>query len=255
MDKDRSMAHEPDTTPHRDIEHRLELEQYFESSVGTLTEKLENFTKYVQQSTLNRFLARYEIFKHILTVPGAIIECGVLFGGGLMTFAHLSSMLDPWSVSRRIVGFDTFSGFKNLLDVDQGPGRSRHAKEGGLGVDSFDDLMRAIKIFDRHRVLGHLPKVELVRGDICETVPKYVADNPHLVVSLLFLDADVYEPTKVAIEQFLPRMPKGAVIAFDELYTQHWAGETKALVDTIGINALRLQRPLFSTWMSYAVIE
>ncbi|MEW6172096.1 MAG: TylF/MycF/NovP-related O-methyltransferase [Bacillota bacterium] len=252
---DRSIAHEPDTTSKKDIDYRTRLEEYFESSVGTITEKLENFPKYVQQTTLNRFLARYEIFKHTINVPGAIIECGVLFGGGLMTFAHLSSIMDPWAVSRRIIGFDTFSGFRDLSEVDKGPGRSMHATEGGFGVDAYEDLQNCINIFDRHRLLGHLPKVELVRGDIRETVPKYIEDNPHLVVSLLFLDVDVYEPTKVAIEHFLPRMPKGAVVAFDELYARHWPGETKALVDTIGINALRLKRPFFSTWMSYAVIE
>ena len=201
MTNDRSIAHEPDTTPQRDVDYRIKLERYFESSTGTLTEKLENFPKYVQQSTLNRFLARYEIFKHTINVPGAIIECGVLFGGGLMAFAHLSSILDPWAVSRRIIGFDTFSGFTNLSEVDRGAGRSLHAVEGGFGVDSYDDLMSCIKIFDQHRFLGHLPKVELVRGDICETVPRYVSDNPHLVVSLLFLDVDVYEPTKVAYAQ------------------------------------------------------
>ncbi len=253
--QDRSIAHEPDTVSKGDVDHRHKLEGYFDSSVGTLTEKLENFPKYVQQSVLNRFLARYEIFKLTVDVPGAIVECGVLFGGGLMTFAHLSSMLDPWAVSRRVVGFDTFSGFSELSEVDQGTGRSLHAKVGGFGVDSYDDLLRSIEIFDEHRLLGHLPKVELVRGDIRETLPKYVEENPHFMVSLLFLDLDVYEPTKVAIECLLPRMPKGAVIAFDELCSKHWPGETKALMDTVGIGKLRLRRPPFSTWMSYAILD
>jgi hypothetical protein len=37
-------------------------------------------------------------------------------------------------------------------------------------------------------------------------------------VSLLYLDFDIYEPTAVALEHFLPRMPKGSIVAFDELY-------------------------------------
>ena len=253
--KDRSIAHEPSTTPRKDIDYRAQLEQYFESGMGTITERLENFPKYVQQSTLNRFLARYEIFKHVVGVPGAVIECGVLFGGGLMTFAHLSAMLEPMAVSRRIVGFDTFAGFTGLSAVDRRAGASRQARKGGFAADSYEDLLRGIRIFDSHRFAGHLPKIELVRGDIRKTAPKYVRDNPQLVVSLLFLDMDVYEPTKAAIRCFAPRMPKGAVIAFDELYNSHWAGETQALADTLGVRSLRLQRPAFSTWMSYAVIE
>jgi hypothetical protein len=255
MKSDRSIAHEPDVTIQKDIDYRTDLEKYFESSIGTTTEKLENFAKYVQQTTLNRFLARYEIIKKCIDVPGAIIECGVLFGGGLMTFAQLSSMLDPWAVSRKIVGFDTFKGFTSLTKVDTGKERSKHARRGGFGVDSFEDLKRCIEIFDKKRLLGHIPKIELVRGDICKTVPKYIKDNPQLVVSLLFMDVDVYQPTKVAIENILPRMPKGAVIAFDELNAKHWPGETKALLDTVGIRKLRLRRLPFSTWMSYVVLD
>jgi hypothetical protein len=44
-----------------------------------------------------------------------------------------------------------------------------------------------------------------------------VSDNPHILISLLFLDFDLYKPTRVALEELVPKMPKGAVIAFDEL--------------------------------------
>ena len=50
-------------------------------------------------------------------------------------------------------------------------------------------------------------------------------------MSLLYLDFDLYEPTKCAF----PRMPKGAVVAFDELNHAAWPGETMALLDTLGI--------------------
>ena len=60
--------------------------------------------------------------------------------------------------------------------------------------------------------------------------------------SLLWLDFDIYEGTKVAIENILPRMPKGSIIAFDELNHPLWPGETVALIDTIGINNLRIKR-------------
>jgi hypothetical protein len=47
---------------------------------------------------------------------------------------------------------------------------------------------------------------------------------------LLYLDFDVYEPTKAAIEALRPHMPKGAAIVFDELYSRQWPGETLALL-------------------------
>ncbi len=59
-------------------------------------------------------------------------------------------------------------------------------------------------------------RVQLVKGDAVKTIPKFVNDNPHVLVSLLFMDFDLYEPTRVALEHFLPRMPRGAIVAFDE---------------------------------------
>src|SRR5437868_3104568 len=81
---------------------------------------------------------------------------------------------------------------------------------------SHDELQHLIREYDADRFLGHMPKVELIRGDVAKTLPEFLAQNQHLVVSLLFLDMDLYEPTRVALQQTLPRMPKGAVIAFDE---------------------------------------
>ena len=45
-------------------------------------------------------------------------------------------------------------------------------------------------------------------------------------MSLLFIDCDLYEPTRAALRAFLPRMPKGAIVAFDELDNPIWPGET-----------------------------
>ena len=53
----------------------------------------------------------------------------------------------------------------------------------------------------------------------------------------------------------MPRMPKGAVIAFDEIDNPMWPGETNAVLDSIGINKLKLQRLEWDPYISYAVIE
>ena len=78
-----------------DFKYLEMLDEYFKNSVGTTVEKIQNFTKYVPRQDLTNFIAKYEIFKKILDVPGDIIECGVFFGGGLMTSAHLSSIFEP----------------------------------------------------------------------------------------------------------------------------------------------------------------
>ena len=63
-----------------------------------------------------------------------------------------------------------------------------------------------------------------------------------ILVSLLYLDLDLYKPTKKCIELVLPRMPKGSVICIDELCYPQWPGETQAILDTLNINNYRLER-------------
>ncbi len=112
-----------------------------------------------------------------------------------------------------------------------------------------------MRLFDLYRPLGHIPKVELVAGDAMETIPRYLEQNRHLVVSLLYLDFDLYEPTRCALEQLVPRMPKGAVLAFDELNHRAWPGETLALVDTLGIRGVRLERFTFQPQIAFACLD
>lgn len=229
------------------------LERIFTKSPESVETKLENFTKYVRRQKVTRLLAQYEIYKQILDIKGSVIECGVYRGFGLMAWAHISAVLEPVNLTRRIYGFDTFGGFPAVHQKD----RSQFAQieKGALGFDSYDELTELSQVHDTNRFLGHIPKVQLIKGDASKTIPEFIESNKHLVVSLLFLDFDLYQPTKTAIENFLPRMPRGAIIAFDQLDNPLWPGETLALLETIGINKLKIKRIEFEPYIGYAVIE
>jgi hypothetical protein len=228
------------------------IEKIFLKSPDSIEIKLQSFPKYVRRQNLTRFLAQYELFKKVLDVKGSVIECGVYRGSGLMTWAKLSAILEPVNFTRKVYGFDTFWGFPSVDNNDKGI--SNNLEVGGLCSSSYDELKKLIKEYDNDRFLGHIGKVELIKGDARYTIPEFIKKNKHLVVSLLYLDFDLYEPTKVAIEEFLPRMPKGSIIAFDELDHPLWPGETSALVDTLGINKLEIKRFDFDPYIGYAVI-
>ena len=65
-------------------------------------------------------------------------------------------------------------------------------------------------------VRSEIPKIHFVVGDFMESGPAFVEANPHLIVSLLYLDFDLRDPTARALELFLPRMPTGSALAFDQ---------------------------------------
>jgi hypothetical protein len=226
----------------------------FESNPTSWETKMENFPKYVRRQNLTRFLALYEIFKRIIPVKGSIIECGVNHGFGMMSWAKISAILEPVNLTRRIYGFDTFEGFPGLSEADMSVASS-HVAVGDLAADSLAELNELVSIHDSTRFIGHVNKVKLTKGDATKTIPAFVEANPHLLVSLLFLDFDIYEPTKVALETFLPRMPAGSIVAFDELDNPLWPGETLAMLETHAKRRLRVERLDFDPYIGFAVLD
>ncbi len=229
------------------------LENIFVNCSDSIEAKLENFPKYARRQALKRFLAMYELFKMILPVKGSIVECGVFRGFSLMSWAKLSTILEPENLTRRIYGFDTFEGFPSVSSSDRNG--SGTAEVGDFQTSSYEELLELIRLYDQDRFLGHIPKVQIIRGDVTKTVPEFVQQNRQLLVSLLFIDLDLYEPTKVALEQIVPRMPKGAMIAFDELDNPIWPGETEALLERMSVNRLKIQRLEWDPYIGYAILE
>jgi len=233
------MTRNTESKPLRTDQERMvgpEIERIFNASPDPVEVRIENFPKYVRRQHLTRLLALYEVFKRIIGVKGSIVECGVNRGYGLMAWAKLSAVLEPVNLTRRIYGFDSFAGFPAVSDKDRTGPAWQTAEPGALHADSYAELL------------------ELIKGDAVETIPRFMADHPHLVVSLLFMDFDLYEPTKAALEAFVPRMPKGAIVAFDELDNPIWPGETLAVLDTLGIRKLELERVDFDPYIAFARI-
>ena len=190
------------------------------------------------------------MFEKIIDIQGSVVECGVHRGNSLMTYYHLSSILEPIAYNRKIIGFDTFDGFPSTSQNDP-----TGVPLGGMKDTNYEHLINWVSIQDKNRVISHIPKVELVRGDACFSIPKYVKENPHLIISLLYLDFDLYKPTLIALKHLLPLVPKGGLIGFDEVNQSKWAGETIALKEAIGLSNIKLKRFYFDAHVSYYIVE
>ena len=71
--------------------------------------------------------------------------------------------------------------------------------------------------------------VELMIGDACQKIPEFRDANKHTLLSFAYLDFDLYEPTKIALEFIDECTSIGGVIVFDQACTQEWPGETLAM--------------------------
>ena len=74
----------------------------------------DKFLKDTDVSRLQKILARYELFKKILEVPGDICECGVFKGSGIFTWVKLMKLFKP-NNNFSVVGFDLFGTKKSKL--------------------------------------------------------------------------------------------------------------------------------------------
>lgn len=225
-------------------------EQAFNAASIPTIDKLEAFARFSTKRSLARFLVKHELFKRILDVNGSIIECGVFNGAGLFTWAQLSNIYEPTNHARKIIGFDTFAGFPSVDESKDNTGVLQ-SKKGDLKGSTYDQLMMSVEKYNAERHLSHIGNVRLVSGDFMETSTEYLEKNQHTLVSLLYLDFDLYEPTKKALEVFLPRMPKGSIIAFDELNCESFPGETLAMLEMLSIGTCRLERSPIDPWISF----
>ena len=99
-----------------------------------------------------------------------------------MSWLKFSSILEPVNLTRRIYGFDTFDGFPSLSSSDISA-HSEHINVGDLSSNSEEELLKLVSICDSTRFLGHVNKASLIRGDATETIPFFINQNPHLLVS------------------------------------------------------------------------
>jgi len=205
---------------------------------------------FANRVSVQSLITRYEMYKLILDVPGDIIECGVYKGNSLTFLAHLSVILEPFSINRRLIGFDTFEGFSSI-DPQKDP---TDVSSKNFSDTSMNVISESLLAIDTVRPVNKIQRFHLVKGDITETLPKFVEANPWMTCAMLILDTDLYAPTKVAIESVLPLMPKGAVIVFDEFNYQKFPGETQAVKETFKLNSLNIRKLTFESCTAYAVL-
>jgi O-methyltransferase len=152
---------------------------------------------------------------------GAIVELGAFKGGTSVWLAKAARGLSL--DSSPVIAFDFWDGFpprRSLLDLYEHP------------RCVFRDI-DAVRAYTRSH------DIELVPGDIYETVPDRLADEP---VLLAFVDTDNYSGTRRALEVILPNLVAGGAIVLDHYFTTddyiYTVGERIAAREVLGESGL-----------------
>ncbi len=151
-------------------------------------------------------------------------------GLGLLTWANLLECYTVGDRTKTVWGFDNWEGFTQLLPEDSAEVENCQKNVGGFSPEQyFEELENAIDIYDLDKFIPWEKHIKLVQGNIEETVPVFIDENPGVRFSLIHFDCDLYAPTKVALESFWDRLCRGGIMIFDEYSIAEWAGETLAV--------------------------
>lgn len=203
-----------------------------------------NFYLSCDNTRISKILAHYELYKSVINVPGVIIECGVFKGVSFTRFSTFREIFEN-QYSKKLIGFDIFGTFPETTFSNDKAFRNEFIENAGDQSISEDQLMYILKN------KGIDKNVELIKGDITKTVPKYVEEHPELKISLLNLDVDIYEPSVTVLEYLYPKITKGGVLILDDY--GKFPGETKAVDDYFENKKINIRKYPFCTTPCYII--
>jgi predicted O-methyltransferase YrrM len=195
-------------------------------------------------SRIGKLIAQYELFRMSVNIPGEIVECGVFKGVSFVRFAHFREIFGL-SDSKRITGFDTFDEFPDPTYAPDKELLDRFLADAGNMSISKDQLTEILnnKKLDKN--------IALVEGDVSITIPEYVKSNKRLSISFLNLDVDLYEPSRVILENLYPLLSSGGILLLDDY--GKFPGETRAVDEYFSEKEVEIRQFPYAKSPSYII--
>jgi len=160
-------------------------------------------------------------------IDGDIVECGVWRGGNLIL---AQMILNKHFINKKIYGYDTFEGMSEPTDYDIDY-RNKLAKVLMHKSDKKNNILNIWAFVNQETVIENINsnltnhKIFLVKGKVEQTLNKI--DNLPKKISILRLDTDWYESTKIELEVLYPLLEKNGFLIVDDY--GHFKGAQKAV--------------------------
>jgi O-methyltransferase len=187
--------------------------------------RLEQFAKRAY-SSLETIQASYDIVRAAIQngIPGDFVECGVAAGANAaaMALAMIEVCDEECRFYRKVHLFDSFTGIPQAGPED--PEFLAAGHKPGLTAHSRKEVERNLTEW------GFPLDLFVFHEGMFEDVLPFMMGNPP-AISVLRLDGDLYESTKVCIEHLYPLVSKGGWVIVDD-----WdlSGARKAVIDHVG---------------------
>jgi hypothetical protein len=233
---------------------RKALYDLFDNAPIPTEELVMNLGLFMRSSALTKILFLNELYEQILYVPGVIMEFGCWLGQNLAVFENLRAIHEPFNQNRRIVGFDTFTGYSSATEID-GKSDIIHGEGYALPLDYQEYLKKILAYHESNNVLSHIQKHQIVQGDVVKTVPEFMEKNPGDMVALGYFDLALYQPTKACLTAIRQRLMPGSVLLMDEFNFRDYPGATVAFREVFSDVKYSIRKSRFMTDRAIVVVE
>ena len=181
------------------------------TSVGTIpTWMLINSIKYIHKNK----------------IEGDFVEAGVFRGGNLIIYKEMNDIL---KLNNKIYAYDTYEGMpqpNEKLDIKWNNTKAdyvyNHVKKDNWCKCSLDNVKSNLL-----SEINNLDNIIFIKGLVEDTLK--IEKNLPKKISLLRLDTDFYESTKIELEILFPRLSQGGILIIDDY--GNWKGAKKAVDD------------------------
>lgn len=202
-----------------------------------------NFYLTCDASRVGKISAHLELYRKVIEVPGVIAEFGVFKGASFSRFCMFRELFES-QMARKIIGFDTFSDFPDTVHQDEQFKRQEFIDAAGAQSISREALMGSLA------KRGMEKNVELIAGDICQTLPEYLDKHPQKRFALINMDVDLYEPSRAILSHAWEKLSQGGVLVLDDYGL--FPGETKAVEEILG-NGVTIRKLPYASKPHYIV--
>lgn len=215
------------------LEAREKLYNLFQNYDAPKDETERSMALFLRGSQLARILGVHEVYQHIISIPGAIMDFGTWRGSTAVLCENYRAIYEPLNFQRKIYAFDTFLGYAGFQENEA---KVENIQNGTYAInDNYDkDLEELLKIHEQNNAMGHINgKHHVIKGDVTKTLPQLLENNKGLSLSLVFFDLNSYTPTYEVMQKVLERLLVGGIICIWQFSRQEIQAEAEVFFELI----------------------
>lgn len=141
----------------------------------------------------------------IENIDGEVIELGTYYGG---TTLMLSRILNQMNSNKKIFACDTFNGF---------PYKDKFVPKAL--VSEFDDEINISQLQNKFKKFNVADRIVIIKGKFEDTLYQKLNDKKF---SFAFIDCDLYDSGKFALDFVYPRIVKNGIIIIHDYAKPDW---------------------------------